>query len=76
MSNFAYFALCGICVAAVLLGINMMSKVKTAVSGNALSAAAMVMAMAMIFFLRVWAADVSAIVSICIALAAGAVIGV
>ena len=76
MSNLTYFALCGLCVAAVLLGINMMSKVKTAVRGNALSAAAMVMAMAMIFFLRVWAADVSAIVSICIALAAGAVIGV
>ena len=76
MSNLAYFALCGLCVAAVLLGINMMSKVKTAVSGNALSAAAMVMAMAMIFFLRAWAADVSAIVSICIALAAGAVIGI
>ena len=76
MSNLAYFALCGLCVAAVLLGINMMSKVKTAVSGNALSAAAMVMAMAMIFFLRAWAADVSVIVSICIALAAGAVIGV
>ena len=76
MSNLTYFALCGLCVAAVLLGINMMSKVKTAVRGNALSAAAMVMAMAMIFFLRVWAADVSATVSICIALAAGAVIGV
>ena len=76
MSNLAYFALCGLCVAAVLLGINMMSKVKTAVSGNALSAAAMVMAMAMIFFLRAWAADVSVIVSICIALAAGAVIGI
>ena len=76
MSNLTYFALCGICVAAVLLGINMMSKVKTAVRGNALSAAAMVMAMAMVFFLRAWAADVSLIVAICVALAAGAVIGV
>ena len=59
MSNFAYFALCGICVAAVLLGINMMSKVKTAVRGNGLSAAAMVLSMAMIFFMRAWAADIS-----------------
>ena len=76
MSNFAYFALCGICVAAVLLGINMMSKVKTAVRGNGLSAAAMVLAMAMIFFMRAWAADISLLVAICAALAAGAVIGI
>ena len=45
MPNFLYYALCGICVAAVLLGINMMSKVTSSVKGNALSAAAMVMAM-------------------------------
>ena len=76
MSNLTYYLLCGICVAAVLLGINLMSKVKTAVQGNGLSAAAMVMAMTMIFFMRAWAADVSVIVAICVALAAGTVIGV
>ena len=76
MSDLTYYLLCGICVAAVLLGINMMSKVKTAVQGNGLSAAAMVMAMAMIFFMRSWAADISVIVAICVALAAGTVIGV
>ena len=76
MSNLTYFVLCGICVAAVLLGINMMSKVKTAVGGNGLSAAAMVLAMAMVFFLRAWAADVSLIVAICVALAAGAAVGI
>ena len=71
-----YFLLCGICVAAVLLGINMMSKVKTAVKGNGLSAAAMVLAMAMVFGLRAWAADISLIVAVCVALAAGAVVGI
>ena len=76
MSNLTYFVLCGICVAAVLLGINMMSKVNTAVGGNGLSAAAMVLAMAMVFFLRAWAADVSLIVAICVALAAGAAVGI
>ena len=76
MSNLTYYLLCGICVAAVLLGINMMSKVKTAVQGNGLSAAAMLLAMALIFFLRAWAADISIIVAICLALAAGTVIGV
>ena len=67
MSNLTYFALCGICVAAVLLGINMMSKVKTAVQGNGLSAVAMIFAMALIFFLRVRAADISDIAAICAA---------
>ena len=43
MSDYLYYLLCGICVAAVLLGINMMSKVKSSVLGNGLSAAAMVM---------------------------------
>ena len=76
MSNLTYFALCGVCVAAVLLGINMMSKVKTAVQGNGLSAAAMVLAMALIFFLRAGAADASAIAAICAALTVGTVIGV
>ena len=76
MSNLTYFLLCGICVAAVLLGINMMSKVKTAVKGNGLSAAAMVLAMAMVFGLRAWAADISLIVAVCVALAAGAVVGI
>ena len=76
MSNLTYFALCGICVAAVLLGINMMSKVKTAVQGNGLSAAAMILAIAVIFFLRAGAADISLVVAICVALAAGTVIGI
>ena len=76
MSNLTYYLLCGICTAVVLLGINMMSKVKTSVQGNGLSAAAMVLAMALIFFLRVWAADISIVVAICLALAAGTVIGI
>lgn len=35
MSDFIYYLLCGICVVAVLWGINLMSKIKTSVLGNA-----------------------------------------
>ena len=76
MSNLTYFALCGLCVAAVLLGINLMSKVRSAVQGNGLSAGAMIFAVALVFFLRVWAADISLVLAICAALAAGAVVGI
>ena len=76
MSDLTYFALCGICVAAVLLGINMMSKVKTAVQGNGLSAVAMAFAIVIVFLLRIGAADISMILATCIALAAGAVVGI
>ena len=44
MNDLTYYLLCGVCVAAVLLGINLMSKVKSSVLGNGLSAAAMVLA--------------------------------
>ena len=50
MSMTLYYILSGVCVALVLLGINLMSKVKLAVLGNALSAVSMVMAMAIIVF--------------------------
>ena len=76
MSNFVYYALCGICIAAVLLGINMMSKVKTAVQGNALSAAAMILAMALIFLMHVKGAGIGIVLAILAALAVGTVIGV
>ena len=76
MPDSIYYLLCGICVAAVLLGINMMSKVKTAVQGNALSAAAMVMAIALIYFTRVQATLASVIIALLIALAAGAAAGI
>ena len=76
MSNLTYFALCGVCVAAVLLGINMMSKVKTAVKGNGLAVAAMALAIGIVFFLRVWAAGISLAVAVVLALVAGAVVGI
>ena len=76
MTDFLYYALCGICVAAVLLGINMMSKVKTAVQGNALSAAAMVMAIGLIWFTRAGATGTSVIIALLLALAAGTVAGI
>ena len=45
MSDLLYYILSGLCVGLVLLGINLMSKVKLSVIGNALSAVAMVFAM-------------------------------
>ena len=50
MTDLVYYLLCGICVAMVLLGINLMSKVKLSVTGNALSALAMAGAMAVTVF--------------------------
>ncbi len=76
MNEYLYFTLCGICVTAVLLGIHMMSKVKSSVKGNGLSAVAMVFAMALIFVTRSWAVDISRNLAVCAALAAGAVVGI
>ena len=76
MPDLIYYLLCAVCVGAVLLGINMMSKVKTAVQGNALSAAAMVMAIAMIFFARVGGTPAGIILALLLALAAGAAAGI
>ena len=76
MSDITYYILCALCVAAVLLGINMMSKVKSSVKGNALSAVAVIFAMALVFGLRAWAADVSRNVAIILALLAGGVVGI
>ena len=76
MSNLVYYLLCGICVAAVLLGINMMSKVKSSVKGNGLSAVAMAAAIVLIWATRNTGVGIPVIVGICLALAAGTVIGV
>ena len=76
MSDYLYYALCGVCVVAVLLGINMMSKVKRSVKGNGLSAVAMLFAIVLIFFLNVRAAEIPVIAAIVVALLAGAVIGI
>ncbi len=48
MSDLVYYILSGLCVALVLLGINLMSKVKLSVIGNALSAISMVLAIGII----------------------------
>ena len=50
MSDLIYYLLSGVCVALVLLGINLMSKVRLSVIGNALSAVSMVMAIVIIIF--------------------------
>ncbi len=76
MNNTVYLALCGICVAAVLLGINLMSKVRTSVLGNGLSTAAMVMAMSIVFIPRVAGSGIGLILALCAALATGAIVGI
>ena len=76
MNDYLYYALCGVCVGVVLLGINMMSKVKSSVKGNGLSAIAMVFAIGLIFFLYVKTTGIPVIVAILLALAVGTVIGV
>ena len=76
MSNLVYYLLCGICVVAVLWGINLMSKVKSSVLGNALSAAAMAVAIALIWATRVGATGLALILALCLALAIGAVAGI
>ena len=76
MPDSIYYVLCAVCVGAVLLGINMMSKVKTAVQGNALSAASMVLAIAMIYFSRAGATVTGIIIALWLALAAGAAAGI
>jgi len=76
MPEHIYYILCAVCVGAVLLGINMMSKVKSSVAGNGLSALAMVMAMAMIYITRVGDTGTAVIVALMIALAVGTAIGI
>ena len=76
MSNAFYYLLCGICTIAVLLGINMMSKVKRSVAGNALSAVAMALAIGLIFCTRIVTAGSAAIIALIIALAVGFAAGI
>ena len=76
MTNPVYYLLCAICVVAVLFGINLMSKVKCSVGGNALSAAAMVMAIAIIYFTRAGATTAGVIIALAVAMAIGAAVGI
>jgi len=76
MSDLTYYILCGVCVIAVLLGINLMSKVKTSVLGNGLSAAAMAMAIVLIWVTRVGDTDIAVVLALIAALAVGGVAGV
>ena len=76
MNDLTYYILSAICVAAVLLGINMMSKVKSSVKGNGFSAAAMVLAMVLVFVTRVGDTGIGVVIALIVALAAGAAVGV
>ena len=74
MTDLVYYILSAICVGLVLLGINLMSKVKLSVKGNALSAFAMIAAMAVTLF-RYDIFSSAAAIALFIALAIGAVLG-
>ena len=76
MSNLVYYLLSAVCVAMVLMGINMMSKVKSSVAGNGLSAFAMVLAMGLIYVKGVGNTGMGIIVALIAALLAGGVAGV
>ena len=76
MNDSLYYLFCGLCVVAVLLGINLMSKVKSSVLGNGLSAAAMVLAIGLICITRGGVAGIFVIIALVVALAAGVVVGV
>ena len=76
MNDSLYYLFCGLCVVAVLLGINLMSKVKSSVLGNGLSAAAMVLAIGLICITRGGVAGFFVIIALIVALAAGVVVGV
>ena len=76
MNDSLYYLFCGLCVVAVLLGINLMSKVKSSVLGNGLSAAAMVLAIGLICITRGGVAGIFVIIALIVALAAGVVVGV
>ena len=75
MTDLVYYILSAVCVALVLLGINLMSKVKLSVKGNALSAFAMIAAMAVTLF-RYDIFSSAAAIALFIALAIGAVLGI
>ena len=76
MSPLVYYIGSAVCVVMVLLGINMMSKVKSSVAGNALSAFAMVLAMGLIYVKSVGATGFGIIAALLVALIAGGVVGI
>ena len=76
MGDTLYYILCGLCVGFVLLGINLMSKVKLSVKGNALSALAMVLAIGITAVLTVAKCGGGFLIPVAVALAIGAVVGV
>ncbi|MGI6561142.1 MAG: NAD(P)(+) transhydrogenase (Re/Si-specific) subunit beta [Clostridia bacterium] len=72
MSDIVFYILCGILSVAVLIGIAMMSKVKTAVTGNRISAIAMVCAIALVLVKY----EIISVLSLWICMALGLAIGI
>ena len=76
MSDTLYYILCGLCVGMVLLGINLMSKVKLSVKGNALSALAMILAVGTTVALTVAGYGTAFLVPLAVALLIGCAVGI
>ena len=76
MHNTLYYILCGVCVALVLLGINLMSKVKLSVKGNLLSALAMAIAIVVTGIVTVEKFGTAFLLPMAIALVIGSFVGI
>ncbi len=76
MNNTLYYILCGVCVALVLLGINLMSKVKLSVKGNLLSALAMAIAIVVTGIVTVEKFGTAFLLPMAIALVIGSFVGI
>ena len=76
MNNTLYYILCGVCVALVLMGINLMSKVKLSVKGNLLSALAMAIAIVVTGIVTVEEFGTAFLLPMAIALVIGSFVGI
>jgi len=76
MNETLYYILCGACVCMVLLGINLMSKVKLSVAGNGLSALSMAVAIVTIGILTIARYGSGFLVPVLVALLIGGGVGI
>ncbi|MBQ6808593.1 MAG: NAD(P)(+) transhydrogenase (Re/Si-specific) subunit beta [Firmicutes bacterium] len=74
MTNLTYYIICGVLAVAVLVGIAMMSKVKTAAAGNLLSACALAVAILVVLWRGALLSSIGLWVSMILGLGMGALL--
>jgi len=74
MTNLTYYIICGVLAVAVLVGIAMMSKVKTAAAGNLLSACALAVAILVVLWRGALLSNIGLWVSMILGLGMGALL--